>query len=75
MLQRKAYLAFPIWNAMRTELSRTQCRSLLQVEDETDEKCELILPSKKELLCKQLPLESEPSEHSFKNLKKGRSGR
>ncbi len=32
---RAFYLAFPIWNAMRTELSWTHYRSLLRVEDET----------------------------------------
>ncbi|HNS08587.1 MAG TPA: PDDEXK nuclease domain-containing protein [Candidatus Ozemobacteraceae bacterium] len=31
---RAFYLAFPIWNAMRTELSWTHYRSLLRVEDE-----------------------------------------
>lgn len=32
---RAFYLSFPIWNAMRTELSWTHYRSLLRVEDET----------------------------------------
>ncbi len=35
---RNFYLAFPIWNAVRTELSWTHYRSLLRVEDEAARK-------------------------------------